>query len=157
MRVDAIVPSDFIIVPGGSQSRARFAACCFHEGIAPRILVTGRDDASINHDLLIKLGVPPSAIFVESDSRSTLENARFSAPILRKTEAQTVTIVTSLYHSSRALATFHHELPAVRFVSLPMDCQFDKDSFEPHYARLEVVKRVWYFVRYGIPIAGREF
>lgn len=143
--------SDFIVVPGGVESRARFAARCFHEGIAPRILVAGYDDAYTNRDLLVQLGVPSQAISVEPLSRSTVQNARFCAPILRKAGAQTVTIVTSQYHSSRAWETFHHELPEITFISLPVDARFDRDAYDRDYARWEVIKKIWYCVRYRIP------
>lgn len=152
VRDDPKASSDFLVVLGGEDSRARYAARCFHEGVAPRILVTGYGDAYKNRDLLHSLGVPSKVILVEPLSRSTLENARFSAPILHQAGARKVAIVTSMYHTSRAYATFRHEMPGMTFVSLAVDAQTDKRSGDRGHARWEILKRAWYFVRYGVPL-----
>ena len=152
VRNDSKVASDFLVVLGGVDSRVRYAARCYKEGIAPRILVTGYGDAFRNRDLLVRLGVPTEAIEVEALSHSTLENARFATPILRNAGARKATIITSLYHSSRAYATFRHEMPEVEFLSLPADDQFCKDAEARYYARLDILKRIWYFMRYGVPL-----
>jgi len=152
MQKDSRVTSDFLVVLGGDDDRARYAAQCFHEGVAPRILVSGYGDAYKNRDLLLSLGVPSQAIMVESLSRSTLQNARFSVPILRLAGAQKVVIVTSWYHSSRAYATFQHEAPTMTFASLSVKSNAGKDAHELRYTSLEVIKRVWYLMRYGVPL-----
>jgi uncharacterized SAM-binding protein YcdF (DUF218 family) len=115
-------------------------------------LVSGCGDASVNRDLLVALGVPQTAISMEPRSHSTLENARYAAPLLRKAGARKVAIVTSWYHSSRAYATFCHEAPDLTFISLPVASQVDKAPYEQSCQRWELLKKVWYLVRYGVPL-----
>lgn len=147
---DHRVASDFIVVLGGEDSRAVTAARYFHEGVAPRVLVSGYGDASRNRDILISLGVPAEAILVEPLSRSTFQNASCSAPLLRSAGARKVTLVTSWYHSARAFAAFHRAAPEISFACLSVGFQADRVANERNCARVEVVKRAWYFVRYGI-------
>lgn len=65
--------------------------------------VTEGDEA---RDLLVALGVEPQRIALETRSRNTDENARFSAAMLRPQPGQTWLIVTSAYHMPRAMGLF---------------------------------------------------
>ncbi len=55
---------------------------------------------------LIALGVPQSAIRTETRSRNTLENAVFSARILRREKLENTLIVSDRYHLPRAVLCF---------------------------------------------------
>lgn len=58
---------------------------------------------------LIQFGVPDSSIVIESKSRNTLENAKFSAEILGKSGLKPpYVLVTSGAHMRRALMIFKH-------------------------------------------------
>ncbi len=83
-------PADVIIVPGGDGApRARAqAAQLWKDGRSPYILATGDGDCLLNKHIMMAKGVPPSAILVECRSGSTWQNARFSAPLLRRLHAK---------------------------------------------------------------------
>ena len=147
VRPDQWVASDYLVVLGGEDSRARYAAQCYHRGIARRVLVSGTGDALTHRNLLVAFGVPPEAIEVESSSQSTMENA---ATILRKAGARKVTIVTSTYHSARAFATFRHVMPEITFYCLSVDR--NEKVYTSQTARLEIYKRLWYFLWFHVPI-----
>lgn len=80
------------------------------KGIADKIIVCGgvqhqgQPPTSVSMaKLLMKLGVPESAIFTETTSRNTYENIRNALPIIRELGVADVMIVTSSYHMRRSL------------------------------------------------------
>lgn len=152
MRADQAASADYIILLGGDPTRVQRACEAFNKGVSKHLLITGRGDAWTNREVLIREGVPDEAIEVEDTSASTIENARFCAPILRRAKAKKAAIVTSWYHSARAYATFHHEIPEIQFISLPEGRNPQRAQYERSIARLEVLKRIGYFVRYGVPL-----
>src|SRR5262245_46855276 len=77
--------ADYIVVMGGgSMERPVRAAELFKEHAAPRILLTGKGDCESNERYLREAGIPAEVIGQECESRSTRENAIFSAKILRR-------------------------------------------------------------------------
>jgi uncharacterized SAM-binding protein YcdF (DUF218 family) len=53
---------------------------------------------------LVERGVDPKRIQVEAAARSTRDNARFTVPLIRRTGASHVTIVTERYHVLRSVS-----------------------------------------------------
>jgi uncharacterized SAM-binding protein YcdF (DUF218 family) len=123
-------PADAIVVLGGSTSprvaprvtvdlsgsgdRLLQAARLFRAGKAPLIVVSGgiadEGDAGIPEaismtETLVELGVPRSAILLESESHDTHENCREVATLLEQRGIEEVLLVTSAVHMRRALAT----------------------------------------------------
>lgn len=114
------VQADVIVVLGGApHDRAERAADLFKEGAAPRVLISGIGDDRRNKRILLQAGVPAEAIQVESESFTTRENAQFTIPMLRALGAKRVIIVTSWFHSRRALRTFRHYARDIQFFSRP--------------------------------------
>jgi uncharacterized SAM-binding protein YcdF (DUF218 family) len=113
------VKADVLVVLGGTPDRAVRGAELFKQGEAHEILVSGLGDCESNEQLLEKDGVTNGAIILECKSRTTRENAKFSIPLLRSLGAHRVIIVTSWYHSRRALACFEHYAPDLKFYSRP--------------------------------------
>jgi uncharacterized SAM-binding protein YcdF (DUF218 family) len=149
------VSADVIVVlGGGSHERPERAAELFKAHAAPRILVTGEGDDGINRQLLISNGVPASAIEVESKSMTTRENAEFSIKLLRAEKIHSAILVTSWYHSRRALKTFEHYAPEIRFYSRPSYFAFARDDWKKlginKRMRLEFLKLPGYWIRYGV-------
>jgi uncharacterized SAM-binding protein YcdF (DUF218 family) len=143
-----------VLLGGGSHERYERAARLFKEHAAPRILVSGAGDCEINRYLLINAGVPARAIEVENQSRTTRENAQFTVKLLRAQKVKRVIIVTAWYHSRRALVCFQHYGPELKVYSRPS--YFTSTRGDPSgsrigsRARLEYVKLLGYWVRYGI-------
>jgi uncharacterized SAM-binding protein YcdF (DUF218 family) len=113
------VTADVLVVLGGTPDRAVRAAELFKQGAAPEILVTGFGDSASNKKLLEQCGVTNTAIILESKSRTTRQNAEFSIPLLRQMGAHKVILVTSWYHSRRALMCFEHYAPDIQFYLRP--------------------------------------
>jgi uncharacterized SAM-binding protein YcdF (DUF218 family) len=63
-------------------------------------------EAEVAADLALDLGIPRSMLRVEPDSRTTAENARFTA---ERFAFHRVAVVTSAYHMRRAILAFERE------------------------------------------------
>ena len=115
-------PGAVIVVLGGAvedggridaSTRARVAAgvALWQAGLAPRLHFTGaapgrRGAGTQMRDLAESLGVPAAAMSVEDRSRSTLQNALFSRPLLGPLAGERVILVTDGFHLARAWASF---------------------------------------------------
>ncbi|MBU0630829.1 MAG: YdcF family protein [Candidatus Margulisbacteria bacterium] len=111
---DQIEKADMIIVLAGDYNgeRVRQAAQLYNRGYAPVILMSGGPvawkltyAANMKYEA-IALGVPAKAILLQDKSLSTIEDARFSLPIVQEKKAFSVIVVTSPQHSRRAARVF---------------------------------------------------
>ena len=59
--------------------------------------------------LLELFGVPTEALWLESESRNTYENALYSAEILEEQGIEEIVLVTSAFHMPRSVAIFERQ------------------------------------------------
>jgi uncharacterized SAM-binding protein YcdF (DUF218 family) len=151
------VKADVIVILGGgtgSHERPERAAELFKDNDAARIIVSGAGDDEINRGILIASGVPAGAIQLESKSRTTRENAEFTINLLRTESAHRVILVTSWYHSRRALACFKHFGPEIQFYSRPSYFDYAGAAWKQkkiqHRIYLEYLKLAGYWFYYGV-------
>jgi uncharacterized SAM-binding protein YcdF (DUF218 family) len=151
------VTADAIVVLGGGlHERPVRAAQLFKEHVAPRIILTGYGDDQINRRILVGAGVPANVIEVEPKSRTTQENALFTAKLLHADGIRRAILVTSWYHSRRALKCFEHDVPGITFYSRPSYFAFKAGDWKGRAAEvrkrvyLEYIKLPGYWVRYGV-------
>ncbi len=148
--------ADVIIILGGgtgSHERPGQAAKFFQEHDAPQIIVSGAGDDQINRRILIQNGVPENAIQLESKSETTAQNAQFTIKLLRAEKIHSAIIVTSWYHSRRALETFEHYAPEIKFYSRPSYFAFKRSDWTHAMTKriyLEFAKLPGYWIRYGV-------
>lgn len=126
--------ADLIIVPGNTWPQpARRAAALYHEGMAPYIVVSGRyskgqqtfagaaceDDrykgaymteADFLTDVLIREGVPETAVLQERKAEFTLENARYIRRLLeeKKMTVKKALICCQAFHARRCRMYFEY-------------------------------------------------
>ena len=148
------VKADAIVVLGGEQGRADRAAQLYRQGAGALVIVTGYGDCESNVKELERLGVPSACITPEPAALSTLQNATLSVPLLRALRAHRVIIVTSWYHSRRALACFRHVAPDLQFFSRPSYLDYDSTTgtrlgYGP-YVNYEYVKLLGYWFSHGV-------
>lgn len=143
-----------VVLGGGSHDRPEQAAELYREHAAPRILVSGLGDSTIYRRSLIELGVPARAIQVEDQSRTSRENAILTVKLLRRLGVRHVIIVTSWYHSRRALACFEHYGPEIIFYSCPSYFGYARADWSrsklTHRIYLEYAKLLGYWMCYGV-------
>ena len=147
--------ADALIVLGGEPVARPFeAARLYKEGVAPRVFVTGIGDAGANSRILIKEGVPSSAITVESKAITTYSNAMLLKPLLEAGRVRSALIVTSPFHTRRALATFRKVIPDVRFGVVDASIGWWKTPQGRgdinRFATIEFLKTAEYWLLYGV-------
>ncbi|MBV8735709.1 MAG: YdcF family protein [Alphaproteobacteria bacterium] len=108
--------ADAIVVLGcRSLSRLRrrleLAIEVFREGAAPALLLSGggsgaEPEAEIMRRTALTHGVPAAALLVETVSRDTLGNARYSAALLLARDWRRIVLVTDRTHLPRAALLF---------------------------------------------------
>ena len=88
------------------QRRADTAAQLYLSGVVDQIVASGGvpkagvSEAELIYEICVQAGVPASAISCESKSSNTLENIRFSLPLLPP--GAQITLVTDRHHAPRA-------------------------------------------------------
>lgn len=114
--LDAIVVLGAALRPSGALSRIleeriAAAAALYHAGGAPLVIASGgttngapRAEAEAIAEGLREAGVPD--VIAETRSRTTAENARYTAALLAARGAQTVWLVTQPFHGRRAAHLF---------------------------------------------------
>jgi uncharacterized SAM-binding protein YcdF (DUF218 family) len=143
-----------VVLGGGSTERPRRAAELFHAGEAPQVLCSGEGDCRSNQRILINAGVPRTAIQLECDSLNTSENAQRTIALLREQGVKRVIIVTSWYHSRRALNCFERYAPEMEFYSRPSYFAVARNDWKPMgiegYVWMEYAKNLGYIFRHGV-------
>jgi uncharacterized SAM-binding protein YcdF (DUF218 family) len=169
-RADAIE-----ILGGGEPGRSRKAAQLYHEGWAPRLIITkaehissvaelrqygifAAEDHEIKCAVLKLLKVPEEAIEVlDGYNRSTMEEARRLRDYARERRLKRLILVTSNFHTRRTRLAFGRAFKGTGIELLvqaaPPDCWFDPDSWWTRRADsrnlfLEYQKLIFYSLRY---------
>ena len=153
---DAIIvlgtPADSDGNPAPEQlARVTEAVHEYERGVAPRLIMTG--GAARNHFVEGQVmartaqaeGIPASAILVEPEARNTLENACYSARIMKAHGWRSAGVVSTASHLPRA---------AIIFSSLPLEWRthaappLEPDSAAYHWvvASVETLKTVHYLI-----------
>ena len=147
--------ADVIVLLGGDAGDRAFRALeLYKAGSAPKIIISGEGDGFFIRDRLVLAGVSSNAIVMEPGSRNTKENAEFSIRLLKAQGMRKAIVVTSWYHSRRALACFRSFGGNIEFSSFPAYngiSMAHKPSLDegPNVVR-EYLAIAWYVVRYGI-------
>lgn len=138
---DPLAKTDIIVVLGGSgPARATRAAELWQEGRAPRILVSGDGDCLSIRNAMIARGVWAGAISVECQSTNTWENAEFSARLLRSMNVRSAALVTSWFHSRRALDCFKFTAKEIAWLSWPAERNMSYSKLVFDHTGLQIAK-----------------
>ena len=101
---------------------AHLAAEHFRQAWIPYVIAsggvnrqTGQVESHRHREILLEAGVPPDRILVEDASTTTLENARFSLPLIERIRPgerpPTLLVIAKWFHSRRAVMTLKRHLP----------------------------------------------
>jgi uncharacterized SAM-binding protein YcdF (DUF218 family) len=80
-------------------------------------------------EMLVSLGVPPTAIRRETLSRNTMENVQNAQAVLTELRARRVLLVTSAHHMPRAVKSFQKAWQGSSMEVLPSPTDFQVDRF----------------------------
>lgn len=111
-----IPPSPWVDL-NDAGDRVLYGAKLWREGYAPYLVLSGgrvdstpgTSEAADMADIAQAMGVPSAAILLEPNSRTTYENAQFTAELLEKNALRgPFLLVTSAWHMPRSLGIFRH-------------------------------------------------
>ena len=147
--------ADALIVLGGEPlARTREAERLYHQGMAQAVFVTGVGDAMTNRKILLGEGVPARVIVTEAKASTTYENALLLKPLLEAAHVRTAMIVTSPFHTRRALATFRKVIPDICFgvtdASIGWWNRPEGQGDVNRFAMIEFLKTIEYWMLYGV-------
>lgn len=131
IRVDELAPADIIISLSGDAYclRERTAASLYQQGLARFVVVSGYAygpdlDTSIpSQNYLLSLGLPASAVMMMPGGNNTRLEADHITALMRTRGWHSAIIVTSSFHSRRALFTFERAARDLTFYSAPVPAQ----------------------------------
>jgi uncharacterized SAM-binding protein YcdF (DUF218 family) len=141
---DSLQRSDAILVFAGTFAERPLEACdLYHDGYAPIVVLTREapdggqaalarraiafeDRADLARSLLVRLGVPLSAIVtLNKPHDSTLDEARSFAGLVRSRGWRRVIVVTSKMHTRRARLALERELRGTDVTVLMRASRYD--------------------------------
>jgi uncharacterized SAM-binding protein YcdF (DUF218 family) len=117
--------------------RVLYAVRLYHQGKSPYLLLSGgsidwlganSSPAEDMAEILTQLGVPDTALWLETTSRNTYENAIYSKEILKREGVEQILLVTSAMHMPRAVALFEHQ--EVEVIPAPADYVVTEERWE---------------------------
>ncbi|MBK8316636.1 MAG: YdcF family protein [Acidobacteria bacterium] len=129
IRRDPVDKADLIVALGGDArcNRERRAVELYRQGLGSRVVVSGIQYAWGFHSAdaakryVVSLGVPESDVLAIRESTNTRSEARILRRMMQENGWKTAIIVTSPYHSRRAMYTFEKINPDYRFISSPYE------------------------------------
>ncbi len=117
---------------GESAARLTHALTLYEAGAAPLLVMTGGGEVPVAPAMVAaaqETGVQKDAILSEAVSRSTLQNAIFSADFAELDKSQPVILVSHRYHLPRAWASFRWAgFTSVTLSAADADAGFTVDS-----------------------------
>ena len=149
---DEIPAADVIVVLGGGTEpaayprpsvevnsagdRVLYAASLYKSGKAAHILLSGGSISYLNKgtttpaeemaSILTTVGIPKEALWLETTSQNTYENALYSKEILANNEIERILLVTSAMHMPRSVALF--EKQGIEVIPIPVDFSITEDE-----------------------------
>lgn len=149
---DEIPTAEVIVVLGGGTEpaltprttvevnsagdRVLYAAEVYQKGKATHILVSGGDIEWLDNSsttpaedmasILMQIGIPESAIWLEKKSRNTYENALYTKEFLEEEGIDRILLITSAMHMPRSVALF--EKQGFDVIPLPVDFNVTEKS-----------------------------
>lgn len=131
--------SDAIIVLTGGNHRIQTGFDLWAEGYAPQLFITGVHP-SVSRGALIKewhknnennLTLPACCFMIGQRATTTIQNAQETAEWIKGKPIKAITLVTSTYHTPRAVMEFKHAMPDIAITPSPVS----KADYRPNEKR----------------------
>jgi len=110
-----------VVLVGETDRRPALALDLLRQGYAPRVLLDASPDVYVYHLTAAEIaeqyihtlpaGIAPSVSVCRESALSTMDEARQVRRCLDTVDARSVLVVTSEYHTRRALSVFRHTFP----------------------------------------------
>lgn len=145
-----------LVETNSAGDRVLYAGKLYKEGKAPVVLLSGGNitwlggrtttPAEDMARILDLMEIPRSAVWLQTKSRNTYEDALYSSQMLKENGIEKVLLVTSAQHMPRSAALFKHQ--GIEVIPMPVDytvTQSDWDalfSFEPQNTLVNLIPNV---------------
>ncbi len=123
----------------------------YERGVAPRLILTGGPthhgyvEARVMARTAEAEGIPKSAIFMEPDAMDTIQNACYSARMMRQHGWRSAEVITSAYHLPRTGILFSR-LPVEWRLHAAPSLEPQSAAYQEAAAFVEDLKTVRYFI-----------
>jgi uncharacterized SAM-binding protein YcdF (DUF218 family) len=151
-RNDSPVPADLIICLSG-EHRITKAAQLYRQGLADTVLLT----VNATGDVLVKKGVPSSAVHLAPGVRTTFEEALAAREFVSQNDAAIALVISDPYHISRVRWSFQKTFKGMDthlvFVASDLfwpQCDWFPDPFARYQVASEISKILFYRTYYGL-------
>lgn len=159
-------PADLVLVLGGDfwGPRVIKGADLAEEGYAPLVLFSGpsyqgRPEGELAIAFLVQRGYPVKlfAVFPHA-AKSTIAEAKVLRVELARRGARRVILVTSTYHSRRAILALKLFCPGIDFISVPaLDSHYDADNWWVEQDSRKIFISEWAKILGSLLIAPGEY
>ena len=126
---------DAIVVLAGGRGRIEEGVRLYRDGYSRRLYLVGVDPSVRKIELYrqSRTDPPQDMVFLEQNSRNTLENSIYARDMLVAGQVRSIMLITSRYHLKRATLLFRNSLPAdVKIYSYPVDSNNLKQNWWYH-------------------------
>lgn len=111
---------------GGYQERVKAAVDLYHGGFAAHLVFESGyaftfREAEVMRDLATSLGVPASAIVIETNGVNTYDYVIRVREVLRTERWRRILLVSSPYHMRRAMLVWRKQAPEVEVIPAPVE------------------------------------
>ena len=113
----------------GAGDRILYAANLYRQGAAPHILLSGGNITWLSsrpttpavemEEILLFIGIPKEALWLQPESQNTYEDALYTAKILKERGIDQIILVTSAQHMPRSVRLF--EAQGLEVIPAPAD------------------------------------
>jgi uncharacterized SAM-binding protein YcdF (DUF218 family) len=125
------VQTDAVVVLAGGRGRVEEGVKLYREGKGHLLFLIGVDPLVKKRDLYTGAGA--DNVFLEKNSRNTLENAIYARDLIISHKVRTITLITSRYHMKRATLIFRNALPKdIAIYPHPVDSRNLKEDWWIH-------------------------
>ena len=151
---------DVVIVLGGTEStmkrRVAHAVGLFKERKAGAILMSSgghkpRIEAEMMRDIAVASKISDKSIILETQSRSTWENALNCAPIIKERGWKAALVVTDTLHLPRAVVAFRAAGIKVTGSAVRAGWREEPILTATYYLAHEAIGLIWYILRAMLP------
>ena len=141
----------------GSAANRLLMALRLHKALYLPIIMSGgqvysysASEADVEYRLLKACGVEEKYLIVDSQSRNTAENAKYTKQICAQRNFDKVILVTSAFHMPRSVMLFERE--GVDVIPYPTDYQTNKDTVLDAFAFVPSIGNL-----YNTTVAMKEY
>ncbi len=122
----------------GSGDRVLYGALLYKEGKSPLVLLSGGSITFLGKhpstpaeqmaEIMKWMGVPESAMVLQTKSQNTYEDALYCSQILKDRGIKRIILVTSAFHMPRAVGLFEHQ--GFKVIPAPTDYKVTQQSWD---------------------------